>query len=139
MKTQPKHSLSFEPVLLVLPTTGECPRCKGSTKIPNLEPGYHLRDCPDCEGKGRVEVLAPMTESDLDESVALGMELSQLRRAKQTALDAARVLRENYRQMIAALSPWQDAALLDEARALAGEGLAQVSELVAFLEVGGAR
>ena len=126
-----------EPVLMVEVNTGECPRCKGATKIPNLQPGPHLIDCPTCEGTGRVEVYAPMTEADLDEAVALGIELAQLRRAKETSHKAACQIRDKFFEVGEALATVPATVDLIRARAIAREGFQEAAALIALLEDGG--
>lgn len=78
-------------------------------------------------------------ERDLDAGIALGIELAQLRRAKEASLDAARQFRAHFADIAEALSQVQDFAGLDRVRAIAAEGQTQASELVAILEDGGAQ
>ena len=129
----PGLSLSARPVLSIEVNGGECPRCKGASKIPNLVPAPYLRDCPDCEGTGRIEMLAPMTEEDLDESVLLGRELAQLRRAKQASEVSARKIKNRFAGISLALAQMGNAPLLDTARRLAAQGETEAAALLSLL------
>lgn len=120
-----------EIVLTVEVNTGECPRCKGASKIPNpAKSGPYLVDCPNCEGTGRVEVLQPMTEADLDDAVALGAELAQLRRDKESAKKAASDMARLFTLIGKGLERVELSPFAQQIRSFAAEGIASAQALI---------
>jgi hypothetical protein len=114
-----------------------CRRCNASGKIQSIKANTLWDDCPTCLGEGKVLTYVPVSEEQLDEDIALGAELTQLRQAKEAArLAAARMLRTfaAIRSMLADLG---DEPIAKTGIKLASEGEAQAAALITLLRDGG--
>lgn len=116
----------------------KCTRCQASGKIQSIKPGPDFTDCPTCLGEGYVITYQAVSEEQLDEGVALGVELAQLRQAKETALLAAGSMLRTFasvRETLVHVEGGLDA--ITRAIKLASEGEAQAAALITLLrEVG---
>lgn len=117
-------------MLRVEVNTGECPRCKGATKVPNPKPGPYLIDCPDCQGTGRVEVLPSCWPEEI--------EVEHLRQQRETARKAAGDL-NRLLALIAKGLERETSPFHAQLKSYAAEGLASAAALVELLTEGGAR